>query len=897
MSNNNNHPPVRPQRPPSPPVFHRSQSASSQARSESSLSTTSNESLAQQMPPPSLSRRSPYIQHTATTRPSTANGPGSASQSMTSLQKNPPRASVDGISRAASPGNLYPQQQQNFTIASRRQFSQGFFEPSLSSQTNASHRGLTASQIAAQAAMHGVSPPLPQGQERKRSHPGLSPINTSIAGVPTIIRRQASDTSSPPLTAGLSYNNGTLGGNRLAATTAANVAFPNGRSPLPSPGPPSPQHIQLSQPPVRSQTPTFPPEKEAKSKSSKMKLFSKTPKTIGLSKDGKTVQTVPSPSKSAINSTLLRGGFANASTTSLVGPDSSASSLYSSANASTSTLVPVTTEKEKEKRHNFLSRQKNKLKDEPSSLPLSSAHSNSQPTNPDKPQPLYSFTPDSPGPTSFAKSMSGFDLRHGGRALREKKKEEKAAAAAARLDLTPTLTNTSMVLGATDTYMGSSDNILGPPSGGNASIFGFPSDSVLAVSAQAFSNIGAQMGIPGIGPDDAWPLLKARLLNLFSGEDLRTPIEDFNTLVNVHIRRCIQRKSPVALIEDVRELLQTGFVSLAQTLRGIPDDRLVPKFVEIWTGVYCSILPFLQAVFLPLDLEFKGRGVIMSVREAQEFWGAMPESLKSDERPSSAGGTTRPPTLGEELDVRRITLISFRDTVILPKHESLMAIFSRLSLDSINASTTWSDTNGGRQHARSDPSGGDRPGTAGSLSPHIASYNSQSSTLLDVASTTSSGGAGGLSLASRSRATSNTSAGSFGTNLPHLNSPGGSHTQGSFSIHTSTPPLSNAPGTPQAVTFTDPAKVTDTVARMLQCLSVLASCQTGDVGQGVVERLTGALKYNWLGRGRTGRNRRGWVGMKNPPRGLGLGVVTGSTGAAGSGRRDERARYGIVGAS
>jgi hypothetical protein len=52
------------------------------------------------------------------------------------------------------------------------------------------------------------------------------------------------------------------------------------------------------------------------------------------------------------------------------------------------------------------------------------------------------------------------------------------------------------------------------------------------------------------------------------------------------------------------------------------------------------------------------------------------------------------------------------------------------------------------------------------------------------------------------------------------------------------------------------------VAKMLQCLYVLASCQTGDVAQGNVERLTGALKYNWLGRGRTGRDRRGWVGVK-----------------------------------
>ncbi len=50
---------------------------------------------------------------------------------------------------------------------------------------------------------------------------------------------------------------------------------------------------------------------------------------------------------------------------------------------------------------------------------------------------------------------------------------------------------------------------------------------------------------------------------------------------------------------------------------------------------------------------------------------------------------------------------------------------------------------------------------------------------------------------------------------------------------------------------------------MLQCLYVLGSCQTGDVGQGVVERLIVALKYNWLGRGRMGRNRRGFVGTKS----------------------------------
>jgi len=722
-----------------------------------------------------------------------------------------------------------------------RQHSQGFFEPTLPHAT-ANNAGLSASTIAAQAAMHNISPPPPHTQDRKRSNPGLAPINTTGSNE----GRRPSGTNSPQLLSanGLTYSNGTVGGNRLAATSAANAAFPSARSPIPSPGV-APPLQPPNNPPV---LPTL--DKEPKSKSSKMKLFSK-PKTITLSKDKevKVASGAQSPIKSTIGAHVLRSGFANASTTSLVDPGSSGSSLYASANASTSTLVPVSTEKEKDKhRHNFLSRGKHKL-NEHTMLPLSSANSNSQATNPDKPQPLYSFTPDSPGAGSFAKSMSGLDLRHGGRALREKKREEKAAAAA-KLDLTPILSNTSAGDKSEFPGPGSYETPFGPPSGMQTS-FSLQNEALNpTVSAQTLGSVGASMGLPGIGPDDAWPLLKARLLNLFSGESLLRPVEELNVLVSVHIRRCIQRKTPTIIIEDLRELLQTGFSSLAQTLRGSPDDKLITKLVEMWISVYGAILPFLQAVFLPLDLEFKGRGIYMSAREAEEFWGAMPEGWKSDDRPTSAGGTMKMPTLGEELDVRRITLITFRDTVILPKHEPLMAIFSRLSLDNIGAAAPSPDPSKGRDHARSDPAapGAERPGTAGSLSPHMSSFNSQGSTLLDAAST-----------AGRSRATSNTSAGSFGTSLPHLNSPMTSLTP------TGGPPGVSLTSVPYPVpTFIqDPAQVTDTVARMLQCLYVLASCQTGDVGQGVVERLTGALKYNWLGRGRTGRDRRGWVGMKN----------------------------------
>jgi hypothetical protein len=49
---------------------------------------------------------------------------------------------------------------------------------------------------------------------------------------------------------------------------------------------------------------------------------------------------------------------------------------------------------------------------------------------------------------------------------------------------------------------------------------------------------------------------------------------------------------------------------------------------------------------------------------------------------------------------------------------------------------------------------------------------------------------------------------------------------------------------------------------MLQCVSVLASVQSGDEAQGKIEELAKELKLNWLGRGRTGRNRRGFVGTR-----------------------------------
>lgn len=606
-----------------------------------------------------------------------------------------------------------------------------------------------------------------------------------------------------------------MGNHAIAATTAANVAFP------------------------RSPGPEQAPEKESKHKGekSKKKLFSK-PKHIALSrdkdkdKDGeKKEKPLPSPNKMGFPGPSGLSRMVNASTTSLNEPHPSHnSSMYNLSNTSAVTVVPAdkqtSYEKEKDKdkekahhKHHFLSRQKLKLKDKDDhfGLPLSSASSNSKPLDPHAPQSLYSFAPSSPGhmTTSFGKTMTGLDLRHGARALREKKKEEKASAAAA-MDISNREPEQQDWHAAAANAGPSQPS--GTSAGSSTGLYG-GGDAALKDALQVF-------GLNNMTPDDAWDFLKVKLLVIFEGEDVRIAVEDLNKLVSIHIQRCVQKHMPSVIVEDLRELLQTGFASLNNSMLSIPDDRLVPHLVQLWLFVFGTILPFMQAVFLPLDLEFKGRGPVMSTREAREFWGA-PDGGASDA------------SIGDQLDVRTIVLVSFRDNLILNRYEALKNIFSRLSLDNINANVSSTTSSSG------SGSGG-RPSTAASLDPGFASYNSQSSTLLNAGTLGASYSSDDPAL-SRSRATSNTS------NPEQL----------LFQNQSFSPPK-------QHKAFHQGAQdsshlITETVGRMLQCISVLTSIQSGDDAQEQIEVLSKALKHNWLGRGRTGRDRRGFVGTRVRP--------------------------------
>ena len=772
---------------PTPADGLRTSSKQSQRPSSSGSDTSASSNLAGL----SIAKRSPYS-HNLPTFTSQANHSNTSvgSQTRPAAEYLAHDGAVRRHSPLAPPAHLQKHRP--------RQHSQGFFEPSMPSASLASQSALnehnmplTASQIAAQAAMQHLAE---ASHQRKRSSNVPDPLPQDS--------RRASRSSPPPThqppqaMTEQQYRNGLIG--TSAAATAANAAFPRNQSVSGTSG------------------------SEEKESRKGLKRFR--PKNIGISRDkDKEAKERPMPSPNKIIPSGL-SKVVNASTASLVETLSSHnSSLYNLQNPSQSTIIPVQ-EKEKGHRHGLRQKLKLKDKDEMFALPLSSVNSNSRPTDMNNPQSIYSFAPPSPGPSStFAKTVSGLDLRHGGRALREKKKEDKA--------------NASANANAPESAASRSESEISewPSLQASGTSHNSQSTTTFTPYAPDYSSHLAGFGLHNMTPDDAWDYLKAKLLVVFEGENVRIPVEDLNRLVSVHIQRCVQKRDPSIIIGDLEDLLHTGFSSLNHTLKSVPEEKVVPHLVSMWIDVFGRILPFMQAVFLPLDQEFKGRGsTLTSPRMAAEFWGSLPSAETGSQLSSSLPGSDDMHTTvsaGEELEVRRTLLIVFRDLLVLPRFDILKATFSRLSLESINATLAHLETTG---RDRGNSGGSDRPNTAQSLDPNYASYGSQTSTLLGTASS-----------GARSRATSN---------LSNTSNPAQEVAFQSFS----SPPAAR-PGDNSS------AQVTETVGRMLQCLSVICSVQSGDEAQTGMEELNRQLKLNWLGRGRTGRNRKGFVGSRVRP--------------------------------
>ncbi|EIW83277.1 HbrB-domain-containing protein [Coniophora puteana RWD-64-598 SS2] len=187
------------------------------------------------------------------------------------------------------------------------------------------------------------------------------------------------------------------------------------------------------------------------------------------------------------------------------------------------------------------------------------------------------------------------------------------------------------------------------------------------------------VGVSGLSPgmvvaaaekDNAWGTLHVHVLPLFNDLPLRVPIEDLNALVSRHIQTVISASPPKALSvleSDTRELIGAGMVTLNAKLVNLDDQLITLRVVEMWEFFWDQILPYIEAVLLPLQND----KLLSSLRHKQPV------------REHGLPTLTHTQTCSW-IHIRDIALRALRDRVILPLQNRL-----RLRLEAPWTKDTW----------------------------------------------------------------------------------------------------------------------------------------------------------------------------------------------------------------
>ncbi|KAG8973286.1 hypothetical protein FRB90_009973, partial [Tulasnella sp. 427] len=174
--------------------------------------------------------------------------------------------------------------------------------------------------------------------------------------------------------------------------------------------------------------------------------------------------------------------------------------------------------------------------------------------------------------------------------------------------------------------------------------------------------------------DDPWAALHLHVLPLFNGEPLRMAIEDLNALVKKHLVTVVSKAPSRAistLENDLVDLISTGMITLNAKLTGKKDEELLNRVVELWGFFWTQLLPYIEGVFLSLQID----PLLMNLsRTPRVVRPTSPvDSTDRDSPPPHQSTLTSAP-----IDVRTLTLRSFRDAIILPVFERLHILSASL---------------------------------------------------------------------------------------------------------------------------------------------------------------------------------------------------------------------------
>ncbi|KAG5513205.1 hypothetical protein PMAC_001575 [Pneumocystis sp. 'macacae'] len=188
-----------------------------------------------------------------------------------------------------------------------------------------------------------------------------------------------------------------------------------------------------------------------------------------------------------------------------------------------------------------------------------------------------------------------------------------------------------------------------------------------SLSSFDIKHIGSKDNYANNVVDDVWPLLCMKILPLFNGEGLLMSVESLNNLVKFHVKKRYTEKKMRLLVDELEKLIEVGIKCFDANLLPLSDEKMILRLVELWTFFFSTVLPYIEAIFLPLQIEFE------DLEWAIYNYG---NNIRENEI---------------DLNIRRITLIGFRDNIIIPLYERLKVIFLKIPLN-LDLDQTLTDT-------------------------------------------------------------------------------------------------------------------------------------------------------------------------------------------------------------
>lgn len=157
--------------------------------------------------------------------------------------------------------------------------------------------------------------------------------------------------------------------------------------------------------------------------------------------------------------------------------------------------------------------------------------------------------------------------------------------------------------------------------------------------------------------EESWSYIQSWVMPIFKGEGLRVPVEKVNYVLTLHLESRIQQGATARdILTEFHDLTKQGMLKLDVPKLKMANSKFLQRLVDIWQFFFSQVLPYWEAVFLPLQLEFEGTGPVLGVKAAAAYWGTLLES-------------------SEDLDIRRMTLIAFRDWIMIPLAERIESMY------------------------------------------------------------------------------------------------------------------------------------------------------------------------------------------------------------------------------